>query len=343
MTVDLRSDTVTRPTDAMRAAISGAEVGDDVFGDDPTVIELERETAALLGKEAALFVPSGTMANQLALSVIATPGTEVLLEAGAHIRQYESGAPAALWGITLNPVEGRRGILDPGQVTGALRPPNEHFAPLVAIALENTHNRAGGSVWPLDAWRAVCAAAREANLAVHLDGARLWNAAAASGRPVAELAEGADPVSVCFSKGLGAPVGSALASDRERIARARHNRKRLGGGMRQVGILAAGALYALRHHRERLVEDHARAARLAAALAAVDGVEVLPVETNIVIADVARTGRSQEELVAALEAEGVRAVGFGATRFRLVTHLDIDDAGVERAVAVLGRVLRGSR
>jgi len=340
-TVDLRSDTVTRPTDAMRRAMSQAVVGDDVFGDDPTVQELENEVAGLLGAEAALFVPSGTMANQIAMGLAARPGTEVLLDEGAHILNYEGGAPAALWGITLLTATGDRGMLRPEHVTDAIRPPNVHFTPLVAVAVENTHNRAGGSVWPADRLKAVCATARDAGLHVHLDGARLWNASAATGVSLEELASGADTVSVCFSKGLGAPVGGALASTRERIDQARFLRKRLGGGMRQVGILAAGALHGLRQHRERLPEDHRRATRLGETLARFPGVEVLPVETNIVIADTAGCGLGQEEIVASLAAEGILVVGFGPTRFRMVTHLDVDDEGIDRASQALDRVFGG--
>ncbi len=323
----------------MRRAIADAEVGDDVFGDDPTVRLLEEETAAALGKEAALFVPSGTMANQVCMGLLGGPGTEILVESGAHVLQYEGGAASALWGITLKPEPGTDGRLSPEQIRAAVRPADPHFAPLVAVGLENTHNRAGGAVWPREDLARACAAARELGLAVHLDGARLWNAAAAQSVSPAELAAGADTVSVCFSKGLGAPVGSAVASDRERVARARFLRKRLGGGMRQVGILAAGALHALRHHRERLVEDHRRATRIGEALAELPGVRVLPVQTNIVIADMTEAGRGQDEVVGALAAEGLLVVGFGASRIRLVTHLDVDDAAVEAAIAALRKVL----
>jgi threonine aldolase len=337
--VDLRSDTVTRPTPAMRRAMADAEVGDDVFGDDPTVQRLEEETAAVLGKEAALFVPSGTMANQIAISLVAGPGEEVLVEEGSHLFNYEGGAAAALWGITLRPTAGDRGVIAPERVRGGVHPVDPHFAPLVALAVENTHNRAGGAVWPVEALAAE--AARGAELACHLDGARLWNAAAATGLEPAQLASGADTVSVCFSKGLGAPVGSAVASTAARIERARFHRKRLGGGMRQVGIIAAGALHALHDHRERLPEDHARAARIADALRDLPGVEVLPVETNIVIAELAGTGRPPASVLEALEAKGVLAVGFGS-RIRLVTHLDVDDDMVARATGVLRDVLGSS-
>jgi threonine aldolase len=341
--VDMRSDTVTRPTPEMRRAMAEAEVGDDVFGDDPTVQRLEAETAALLGKEAALFVPSGTMANQVALSLLAGPGTEVAVEEGSHVLNYEGGAASALWGITLRPYPGKRGVLSPEQIRSAVKVEDEHFAPTAAVSLENTHNRAGGAVWPPSELEAAGRAAHEAGLTVHLDGARLWNAAVATGKAPSELARHADTVSVCFSKGLGAPIGSAVASTRERIRRGRFHRKRLGGGMRQVGIIAAGALHAIHHHRERMKEDHARAARLADAMTDLPGVELLPVETNIVIADLKGTARRQDEVVRALAEGGLLVVGFGTTRIRLVTHLDTGDEEVERAIKVLRSVLGGGR
>jgi len=337
--VDFRSDTVTRPTPEMRRAMADAEGGDDVFGDDPTVRLLEEETAAALGKEAALFVPSGTMANQIALGLLAGPGTEVLVDGGAHVLQYEGGAASALWGITLRPVPGENGRISPDQIRGALRPENEHFAPLVAVGLENTHNRAGGALWPREELERSAAAAHDCGLTVHLDGARLWNAAAAQSVPLTELTRDVDTVSVCFSKGLGAPVGSALAADRDRIDRARFLRKRLGGGMRQVGIIAAGALHGLRHHRDRLPDDHRRAARLDAALSELPGLRVLPVQTNIVIVDMEEAGRGPDETVRALADEGLLVVGFGSSRIRLVTHLDLDDAAVDAAIAALRKVL----
>jgi len=340
--IDLRSDTVTRPTPAMRRAMAEAEVGDDVYAEDPTVHHLEAMTAALLEKEAALFVPSGTMANQLAIGLLAGPGTEVVLDAGSHIMNYERGAAPALWGVGLRAVTGDRGRPTPEMIRSQLRPPDDHVAPVVAVALENTHNRGGGAVWNLEVFDTVCAAAREEGLAVHLDGARLWNAAAATGLPVGRLARGADTVSVCFSKGLGAPVGSAIASTTERIVRARQHRKRLGGGMRQAGIIAAGAVYALEHHRERLVEDHRRARHLGDLLTAM-GYTVLPVETNLVILDLAGTPWTAPDLVAALAREGVLAGAITAERVRFVTHLDCDDAALEGAERVLRTILDPAR
>jgi threonine aldolase len=340
--IDLRSDTVTRPTPAMRRAMAEAEVGDDVYAEDPTVHQLEKETAALLEQEAALFVPSGTMANQLAMGVLAGPGTEVVLEAGSHIMNYERGAAPALWGVGLRTVVAERGCPTPEMIRDQLRPEDDHVAPVVAVALENTHNRAGGAVWNPEAFDAVCRSAREAGLAVHLDGARLWNASAATGLPVSRLARGVDTVSVCFSKGLGAPVGSAIASTRERITRARRLRKRLGGGMRQAGIIAAGARYALEHHRERLVEDHRRATRLGTFLTG-RGHRVLPVETNIVILDLVGTPWTGPELVAALGEKGLLAGAVSAERVRFVTHLEVDDGALETAERTLGAVLDPGR
>jgi len=330
--VDLRSDTVTRPTPAMRRAMADAPVGDDVYGEDPTIRALEEETAELLGQEAALFVPSGTMANQLALALLAQSGNEVLVEKDSHIMNFEGGAAAALWGITLRSVSAPRGRITALHVRAHVKGVDEHLAPLVAVAIENTHNRHAGSVWKAEELAACFDAARENGMAVHMDGARVWNAAAALGVTPAALSAHADTVSVCYSKGLGAPVGSALASSRARIAKARFLRKRLGGGMRQAGIIAAGALYALRHHRERMVEDHARAARLGACLRELRDIDVLPVESNIVIADLSRRGLNAVEESKRLSLEGVLAHDVSPARIRFVTHLEIGDADLERAL-----------
>ena len=283
--IDFRSDTITKPTDGMRRAMAEAVVGDDVFGDDPTVNELERATAELLYKPAAVFMPSGTMTNQVALRAHTEPGDEVLIEAEAHMYYYEAGGPAALSGVMCRLLAGRRGIFSADEMRAALRPENLHYPRTKLVCVENTHNRGGGSVWPIEQVAEVAAAAREAGLKLHMDGARLWNASAATGVSEADYAKHFDSVSVCFSKGLGAPVGSALVGDEEFIARARRFRKMFGGGMRQAGIIAAGALYALQNHRERLAEDHANARKLAEALAEMDGIELDPadVETNIVM------------------------------------------------------------
>ncbi len=329
--IDLRSDTVTRPTPGMREAIAAAPVGDDVFGDDPTVQALQERVAALLGKEAALFVPSGTMANQVALRALTRRGDQVICEDGAHVYRYEAGAPAALHGLLVTPVPAPGGALAWDLVEPHLNPDDAHFAPPAVVCLENTHNRAGGRVIPQGVVDEVGRQAHARGLRVHLDGARLWNAHAATGLPPAELAAPADTVSVCFSKGLGAPVGSAVAGSREVIARAHRARKLLGGGMRQAGLLAAACLYALDHHLPRLAEDHRRARALA------DGLDnphlslAHPVETNIVILRVA----SPERLLAHLREHAILAVGFGAGRVRLTTHLMIDDAAVARTVAAL--------
>jgi threonine aldolase len=331
--VDLRSDTVTRPTPAMRRAIMEAEVGDDVFGDDPTVQALERRVAALAGKEAALYVPSGTMGNQLAVKCHTEPGDEVLLESESHIFLYEQGGLGANSGCLAHLVAGERGTIAPAQVVAAVRDPaDDHAARVSLVCLENTHNRQGGVVVPLERLQAVAAAARAHGIAVHLDGARLWNASVASGIPLRDWAATADSVMMCFSKGLGAPVGSILTGSGGFIRRAHRVRKRWGGGMRQVGILAAACLYALDHHVERLAEDHRRARTLAAGFAGAPGVRVIEPETNIVIVTLEHAALDPAAVLRALEARGVRMVSFGARRLRAITHLDIDDGGVARAV-----------
>src|SRR5438876_1298331 len=254
--IDLRSDTVTRPTPAMRSAIQAADVGDDVFGEDPTVNHLQEKVAALLGKEAALFVPSGTMSNQICVKAHTQPGDEMLCEASCHIYVNEAGAPAALSGVTCRTIESDYGILDVSQLEDKIRPDNDHQVRTRLVALENTHNRGGGRVYPIEKIQAIRSWAQSHGLIMHLDGARLWNAVVASGIPAAEWARHFDSVAVCFSKGLGAPIGSALVGTREFVAKGRHIRKLFGGGMRQAGVAAAGALYALEHHIERLAEDH---------------------------------------------------------------------------------------
>jgi threonine aldolase len=335
--VDLRSDTVTRPTPAMRRAMAEAEVGDDVFGDDPTVRLLEEETAALLGKEAGLFVPSGTMGNQVAVATHTGRGDEAICEATCHIFLYEGGGPALLSGVQLHPLAGERGLISLEQLRGAIRATDVHFPVSRLLCLENTHNRAGGRVLPLAALESLTAEATRHGLRTHLDGARIWNAAAASGVPEARWTSSFDSVQVCYSKGLGAPVGSCVAGPRDWIGMARHYRKRFGGGMRQAGIIAAGALHALRHHRGRLGEDHARAQRLATALADLADFAVDPVqtETNIVVARLAAGAAGPDRWAEALRARGVAVVPFGAAALRMVTHLDIDDGALEIAVRAI--------
>ena len=337
--IDLRSDTVTRPTAAMRRAMAEAPVGDDVLGDDPTVQILERRTADLLGKEAAAYMPSGTMTNQVAIRSHTEPGDEVLLESLAHAYLYEGGAPAALSGVMCRLLPGERGVFTAAQVRAALRPRNYHFPPTKLVCIENTHNRGGGTIWPIDTIAAVATTAREAGLAMHLDGARLWNASAATGIAEREYARHFDSVSVCFSKGLGAPVGSALAGPAAFIDRAKRFRKMFGGGMRQSGIIAAGALHALEHHRKRLVEDHANAHRLAEALARMPGIALDPatVETNIIIFRV--TGGSAPALADRLKAAGVFVLAGGPDSIRAVTHLDVSAAQIDEAIGIFAQVL----
>ena len=345
MSTDLRSDTVTRPTDAMRAAMASAEVGDDVYGEDPTVTELERRVAALLGHEAAVFTPTGSLANQLGMRLLVAPGEEIVCDAQAHVVRAELGAAATFSGITMRTWDAPRGLVDPEVVRAFVRPNGgPYLVSTTAIAVENTHNFGGGTVQPLEALQAVREIADEQGMAVHLDGARLWNAHMASGVPLRSYGTVADTVSVCLSKGLGAPVGSVLASSAERIASARVWRKRYGAGMRQVGILAAAGLYALDHHVERLAEDHARAQRLAFAIAeSVDDV-VVPehVETNIVVLDLAPTSWTAAALAAAAREDGVLISALGPTFARLVKHLDVDDDGLDHAASVLTHLLRAT-
>ncbi|MEI7835012.1 MAG: GntG family PLP-dependent aldolase [Planctomycetota bacterium] len=334
--IDLRSDTVTRPSPAMREAMASALVGDDVLGDDPTVKQLEQRTAELLGKPAAVFVPSGTMANQIALRSHTEPGDEVILEAGSHIYFYEGGAPAALSGVMCRLIEGDRGLFRPEQLQAVLRPANEHFPRTKLLCLENTHNRGGGSIWPLDQTAAVTQLAREAGLICHLDGARLWNAAVASGLAESQYAAHFDSVSVCFSKGLGAPVGSCLAGTEAFVARARRFRKQFGGSMRQSGILAAAALYALDHHRAGLADDHANARLLADGLARLPGFALAArVETNMVYF---RTPRPAGQVVTALAAAGVAMMATGPDTLRAVTHLDVSQEDIATALEVLRKM-----
>jgi len=339
--IDLRSDTVTKPTDEMRRAMAEAPVGDDVLGDDPTVKHLEQRTAEVLGKQAAVYMPSGTMANQVAIRCQTQPGDEMLCDAGAHTYQFECGGPAALSGVTCRLLAGVRGIFTAQDVRAALRPANVHFPRTRLVCIENTHNRGGGSVWPIEKIQQIAQVAREAGLRMHLDGARLWNASIASGVPEARYAEFFDTVSVCFSKGLGAPVGSALAGDGETIDRARRFRKMFGGGMRQAGIIAAGALYALEHHRDRLAEDHANAKRLAEGISKLPDIDVDPalIETNIVIFRVVAI--PAQKLAAKLAERGVLVLAIEPTRIRAVTNLMVNGDDIDRAVDIFKDVLAG--
>lgn len=346
--IDLRSDTVTKPTEAMRRAMASAEVGDDVYGDDPTANRLEARTAEILGKEAAVFVPTGSMSNQIAVRAQTEPGDLVLLDKQAHIVRAEAGAAAAISGVTLKPLPGDHGVFTAAHVHEALDRPHP-FNPRTLspvprlLCAENTHNGGGGSVWAMDALASVAAAGREHGLALHLDGARLWHATAASGIPEREYAALFDTVNVCFSKGLGAPIGSALAGDHDVIERARRFKQQLGGGFRQAGIIAAGALHALEHHRGDLVQDVRRARRFAEGLAAIDGiaVDVDRVQSNIV-------RFSLDALPAGYFATrchglGVHMLPGGASGMRAVFHRDLDDDAVDAALEVVSAVVAETR
>jgi threonine aldolase len=335
---DFRSDTVTRPTPAMRAAMASAEVGDDVYGEDPTVRRLEEATAERLGHEAGLFVSSGTQGNQIAIGVFCRPGDEVVVEANTHTLHYEGGGAAGLWGAQLLALPSAKGILTAEQVAAAVNPSDDHAPHSRMLVVENTHNRGGGAVWPLDVFHSTVAVAHGRGLVVHLDGARLWNAEAATGSPVRSWADVCDSATVCFSKGLGAPVGSVLVGSASFIREARRLRKRLGGGMRQAGILAAGALYALEHHVARLVDDHRHALALATGLATFKGVtvDVSRVETNMVYAELPLPSA---EAVTALRAEGILGHAVGPKTLRFVCHLDVGEEDVRRALAAVGRLV----
>ena len=331
--IDLRSDTVTRPTEGMRRAMLEAPVGDDVFGEDPTVNRLEEYVADLLGKEAALYAPSGTMTNQIGIQVNTNRGEEVLLHEGSHIFVYEAGAPAMLSSVQLRTLSGEDGILDPETVRAAVRPRDVHFPRSSLLCLENTHNTAGGKVFPLEEFAAVAETAKEHGLRVHLDGARLFNAQAATGIPAREWCGHADTVSVCSSKGLGAPVGSLLAGDDETISEARRARKAFGGGMRQAGIIAAASLYAFENNIERLREDHERARNLAAGLREA-GYDAREPDTNLILVAV----DDPPEFLRALARESVLATPGKPGFVRLCTHLDAEDSDIETAVEAATRI-----
>lgn len=337
--IDLRSDTVTRPTPAMRRAMAEAEVGDDVYGEDPTVNRLEQRAAAIFGKEAALFVPSGTMGNTIAVKLHTRHGEEVICEARSHVFNYELAMMAWFSGCVARPVYAEDGVLRWEQIRREIRPPGPHWAPTGLISLENTHNMAGGAVMPREVIEEICDGAHELGLRVHMDGARIFNAAAYLGCSVRELCAKADTVMFCLSKGLGAPVGSLLVGSAEEMGRARLYRKRLGGGMRQAGVLAAAGLVALEEMPARLREDHANARWLAAELARIPGIRIThEVQTNIVIFDVAGTGLSSAEFSRRLKERGVLINGVGPARLRLVTHYDAGRAACERALAAIAEV-----
>lgn len=345
--VDLRSDTVTRPTEAMWDAMRSAPLGDDVLGDEPTVIRLEERIAGMLGKDAAIFTPSGTMANQLAIRSVCEGGDEIIAHHDNHIIHYETGGPAALSGCMVRGIDGACGIHDANAVVEAIRHRDVHHPRTRMVAVENSHNRGGGSVWTLDGFEAVAAAGRERDLHVHVDGARLFNACVAGGYALDEFARSADTINVCFSKGLGAPVGSALVGPADLIVRARRFRKMFGGGMRQSGMLAAAAIHALDHHYDRLAIDHEHARLLAEGVDRVDGLEsenpVGGVRTNIVFFDVDPTLATADAFAERMTAAGVAAYAFDPTRIRMVTHLDVDAAGIDRAIEAIGEIADGFR
>jgi threonine aldolase len=338
--VDLRSDTVTTPTPEMRRAIFEAEVGDDVIDVDPTVEHLQKRIAARLGKEAAIYMPSGTRANQIALRVHCRPGDEFICEADCHVYNYEQGAFAQLSGIVAHTLQGEFGVLQPEQLIGSIRPADDHMVRTRLITLENTHNRGAGRVQPYDTVVEICRWARDHGLRTHLDGARLFNAAVASGIDAQTWAQHFDTVSVCFSKGLGAPIGSALCGPRGLIREARRHRKLFGGGMRQAGIIAAGALYALEHHVDRLAEDHEHAQILASAVHDAESLELTPakVDTNIVIFQLDRRLGSAADFVARLREEGVLMLPVAHDKIRAVTHLDVNHADMCRSAEVVRRL-----
>jgi threonine aldolase len=338
--IDLRSDTVTRPTLAMRRAMAEAEVGDDVLNEDPTVLRLQEKTTELLGKEAALFVPSGTMANQIAVGVHARPGDELLCDPTAHVYVWEGGGVARHWGVTARAIEGDRGLLRRADLDGKIRPDDGHYTRTRLVCLESTHNRGGGRVYPIEEVRAISAWARSNGLALHCDGARLMNAVVASGLPAAEWGRNFDSVAICFSKGLGAPVGSAIAGSRDVVRAAHRLRNLLGGGLRQAGFLAAAALYSLDHHVDRRAEDPANARVLADAVEEAEGLslEFGSVETNLVWIVVDPSLGTAAAVAGRLKAAGVLVSALGAQVLRACTHLDVGRAEVGRAAEAIRRV-----
>lgn len=338
--IDLRSDTVTKPTPAMRRAMAEAEVGDDVLDGDPTVRALEERVAGLLGKDRALFFPSGTMANQTGVWLLSRRGTEILLDAEAHLIHWEIAGLAALCGVQPRPVRGKGLVFDADDLRAHIRPPSPHAPKPSLVCVENTHNGAGGKVTALTALQAIREVAHEHHLPVHMDGARLWNASVATGTEMSAFARCADTVMVSFSKGLGAPVGAMLAGSSAAMQHAHETRKRFGGGMRQSGILAAAALHGIEHHWPRMHEDHERAAELAAAVDGAGGARVVPPDTNILMVDLPQ-GLAAADVVARCAEEGVKITPWNASRVRAVTHLDVDTASVRRAGEVLATVLGG--
>ncbi|HDL02619.1 MAG TPA: aminotransferase class I/II-fold pyridoxal phosphate-dependent enzyme [candidate division Zixibacteria bacterium] len=338
--LDFRSDTITRPSPEMRRAIAEAEVGDDVFRDDPTVMRLEATVSELFSKEAAIFVPSGTMGNQAALKTLSEPGWEILCERDCHIVNYETAGPAIHSSLLVNMIDTEYGVMTAEQIENSVREPNIHSPITKIVAIENTHNRHGGTIYPLDEILKIREVADRHGLLMHLDGARIWNAHAATGIPLADWVKPFDSVSVCMSKGLGAPVGSMILGSKDFIEKALRTRKLFGGAMRQTGILAAAALYAIKNNIGRLTEDHANARVLAEGLGRVDGftVDMKRVQTNIILVDIAGTWKTPAEILNAMKEKGVLAVPFGRSRLRFVTHLDVTREDCEKAVEIISDI-----
>lgn len=338
--IDFRSDTVTVPSPEMRKAIAEAVVGDDVYGDDPTMNSLQERVADLTGKQASLFVASGTMANICAILAHTQPGDEVIVEREGHTFNYEVAAPAVLGGLQLNPLDGDHGVLEVEQIEAAVRPNDVHQPHTRLIVLENTHNRGGGKIYPFDKIEAIAALARSKNINMHLDGARLFNASAVTGIPIKRYASQFDSLMFCFSKGLGAPIGSIIAGTKDFIVRAHRIRKMLGGGMRQVGILAAAAHFALDHNIDRLADDHVNAKRLATGLAQIKGFTIDPdsVETNIIIIDVSKSKYHVSDVVHKFKEHNILISPFGRTYIRAVTHMNVSADDVEQTIRIAHQI-----
>ncbi len=338
--IDLRSDTVTKPTPEMREEMALAEVGDDVYGEDPSVNELQREVAKIFGRDSALFVPSGTMGNQIAVRIHTEPGDEVILDSESHIFNFEMGTMANFSGVLPRPIETDGSYLPLEKVRKSLRPPKYYISPTGLIAIENTHNVKGGTIYPMNKVNELIELANDEDIPVHLDGARIFNASVESGEPVDELTEGVDSIMFCLSKGLGAPVGSMLVGSEDFIEEARKVRKQLGGGMRQVGILASAGLYALQNHVERLEKDHQNARILADKLKDIEEIDVTDPETNILMIDTTDSGFDESGFIDKLEEEGVLVGSIGPQKIRFVTHLGIDKEDVERAGEIIRSILQ---
>ena len=340
--IDFRSDTVTRPTPEMRKAMFEAQVGDDVLGEDPTVNALQEKAAALLGKEAALFVASGTMGNQLSIKAHTQPGDDVIIEEGGHAMNFEGGSSAVLSGVQYSTIPGNRGVFDAEQVEAAIHNDDVHFPASRLVVIENTHNRGGGTVFPLKNIHRIREVATKRGLRMHMDGARLWNACVASGVSPKEYAAPFDSVSVCLSKGLGCPAGSMVAGSKDFIKRVHRFRKMVGGGMRQIGFLAAAGIYALDHHIDRMEEDHRKAKKMARGLAGIKNIIINPdeVETNILFFDVSPAERTAHEVGAALREKGVRVHPTAKTRIRCVAHLDVSFDEIDRALEAIEGVMK---